>query len=723
MNQQSLFSKFIHRLVTAIEQILTLETSLIFETELFEDNWRQNNPNPSRRDIHNYRAEYGELVKPGTASEAFTKLFQFLAFIMIPFSLLGLMVYFWSPFFFFSRRKLVLVTLFFAVLIIIVSWFFKFLKLSILKWACTAKYSFNSLILLRFYQNYLNPWTALFLMWSILILLALCLFYYNSIINIYLHLESMDYLIFNKFVVEPSLNFKVLIIITYLSLELFSLLGILPLFKYRKLDVVLRRFNFYIIVFLVIGYWLSHQFEFSGNSTIFFVFANVHFFIMVSYLAIINYFSLAGLILAQGNRNAKIAHIEKKYDGSTATQKGIWVVNSNGTQIFITENFIQWFTGFTDAEGNFHLSLKYLDKIAQTYKSHQLTFQIALHIDDLQTLIFIQNQLGCGSIMKDSKNPKANFAISKLEDLKLVILPIFVRSQYFGLRSSKVHSFNLFNEVVSFVDRGQHLTAKGKLQMIAYKNQFAKLFDQPQSSLPGKLTPYWLLGFTEGDACFSTSGLSTARCKYENIIFESSLFEEIKLFLGVTTTIQYPSERDRNKNETKVVVLDITKIEYLYLVIIPLFANLKWQSKKQLDFADWSIIVKLLYFGYHLYPEGIELLKMLKSRMNNFRLSSNPKGFYVEIPQELIDSVFALPVFYEAYGVLRVKVNTDTVVTKIKVIEVYGPNSLLIDNFTKFADCAKFAATLKISKTDILNGLKFNFNKSHVKGYTFVFKI
>jgi len=114
---------------------------------------------------------------------------------------------------------------------------------------------------------------------------------------------------------------------------------------------------------------------------------------------------------------------------------------------------------------------------------------------------------------------------------------------------------------------------------------------------------------------------------------------------------------------------------------------------------------------------------MLKSRINNFRLSKNLKHFYIEIPQELIDSVYALPAFYEAYGILRVKVDTDTVVTKIKKIEVYGPDSLALETLTKFADLAKFAATLQISKKDILNGLKINFNKSHVKGYTFVFQI
>lgn len=128
MNQQSLFSKFIHRLITAIEQILALETSLISETELFEDNWRHNNPNPSRRDIHDYRAAYGELVKPGTASEAWTIPFQLIAWLSIPFSLTVLMVYFFSPF----LGKLIFITIFFIGLFTIVLWYCNFLRLGLL---------------------------------------------------------------------------------------------------------------------------------------------------------------------------------------------------------------------------------------------------------------------------------------------------------------------------------------------------------------------------------------------------------------------------------------------------------------------------------------------------------------------------------------------------------------------------------------------------------------
>lgn len=74
------------------------------------------------------------------------------------------------------------------------------------------------------------------------------------------------------------------------------------------------------------------------------------------------------------------------------------VVKSNNKSILLDKNFIQWFVGFVDAEGNFNISLKGLKD--NTYNSLNLTFQIGLHIDDLSILEYIKNKLNCGSISK-----------------------------------------------------------------------------------------------------------------------------------------------------------------------------------------------------------------------------------------------------------------------------------------------------------------------------------
>lgn len=52
-------------------------------------------------------------------------------------------------------------------------------------------------------------------------------------------------------------------------------------------------------------------------------------------------------------------------------------------------------------------------------------FLIGLHIDDLDTLIFIKNQLHCGNINIDKNKSKALLIVTKSDDILNNIIPIF----------------------------------------------------------------------------------------------------------------------------------------------------------------------------------------------------------------------------------------------------------------------------------------------------------
>src|SRR6266571_2496402 len=82
------------------------------------------------------------------------------------------------------------------------------------------------------------------------------------------------------------------------------------------------------------------------------------------------------------------------------------------------------------------------------------------------------------------------------------------------------------------------------------------------------LTINWLGGFTDGDSTFSI-------LKYK--------------------------PRINRPNSSATVSLDITNIQILKNKIVPIFSKpgiLK--SKKLKDFNDWSIILDIYYYGYHL---------------------------------------------------------------------------------------------------------------------------
>jgi cytochrome c oxidase subunit 3 len=289
----------------------------------------------------------------------------------------------------------------------------------------------------------------------------------------------------------------------------------------------------------------------------------------------------------------------------------------------LDSSFIQWFVGFTDAEGNFNITLRNLHN--NSYNSVMLTFQIGLHIDDLEVLKFIKSKLNCGHI--SISGSKCNFFINDQTSLIFVVLPIF---KYFPLNSSKYYQFLVFEKAVNLFINKFHLTPQGRLLMIQF--YYEMIHNNSLSHFPSRnnisITKYWLGGFTDGDGCFSTNK-HVPRLKYENHIKESSLFNHIQLFfsdlincpIGNFTTNIRPERLKSNPTR----VLEFNQIEFLYSIIVPFFQNNNLpllHTQKLKDFNYWSILVNLNYLGYHLLPEGIEVINLLKSRMNYFRLST-----------------------------------------------------------------------------------------------------
>ena len=69
----------------------------------------------------------------------------------------------------------------------------------------------------------------------------------------------------------------------------------------------------------------------------------------------------------------------------------------NANKLNANEEFLFWFSGFTDGEGNFSI---FLDKVYIRFR-----FKINLHIDDIEVLKTIQSKLNIGIIViEENKN-------------------------------------------------------------------------------------------------------------------------------------------------------------------------------------------------------------------------------------------------------------------------------------------------------------------------------
>lgn len=101
------------------------------------------------------------------------------------------------------------------------------------------------------------------------------------------------------------------------------------------------------------------------------------------------------------------------------------------------DEFLFWFSGFTDAEGNFLITL---DRNFVKFR-----FKISLHIDDIGVLNIIRSKLNIGRVTIETSRDRCSFIVEKYADIRNVICPIF---NCYPLHTSKRLDFEDFNKAV-----------------------------------------------------------------------------------------------------------------------------------------------------------------------------------------------------------------------------------------------------------------------------------
>jgi hypothetical protein len=123
-----------------------------------------------------------------------------------------------------------------------------------------------------------------------------------------------------------------------------------------------------------------------------------------------------------------------------------------------SNNFIEWFRGFSDAEGNFYINIR-----SDTRASFR--FEIHLHVDDTPLLHTIRKELGMGEVF--TSGDKFTFVVSRLDEVRKIIA-IFTK---YPLNSTKLLNCLAFSKAFElYTTRSKESTSKVIEEIINLKN-------------------------------------------------------------------------------------------------------------------------------------------------------------------------------------------------------------------------------------------------------------
>lgn len=291
-------------------------------------------------------------------------------------------------------------------------------------------------------------------------------------------------------------------------------------------------------------------------------------------------------------------------------------------------NFLQWFVGFTDAEGTFLINTK-------NNKEAHFIFKITLHIDDISVLYEIKNRLGIGLVSIEGKycSFRVNSFFVIIEDL----IPVFDK---YSLLTHKQLNYNDWKKAINL--KFNSLKTGKSIDPIVYQkilniknnmNNNRTNFDNYLINV-SMISKYWLLGFVEGDGTFHFSNNSAVfgiTEKDKKILEVISIFiENISINILPQGNLFIPDKPNciikDNKGSYQLVITDI---DVLFQYIYPFFKELPFLSRKGVDFKLWSLGLLLIYGGYHNIDQGNLLLKkiyinMKGSATNRYTSSPSP---------------------------------------------------------------------------------------------------
>ena len=290
----------------------------------------------------------------------------------------------------------------------------------------------------------------------------------------------------------------------------------------------------------------------------------------------------------------------------------------------VSEDFLFWFSGFTDAEGNFLITL---DRDFVKFR-----FKISLHVDDIETLNTIKSKLKIGRVTVESNRNRCAFIVEKHEDIKNIICPIF---NTFPLHTSKRLDFEDFYKAFLIKDSAKTLCNKDKERIVSLKNGMnlkRNIYTYQITDSQIIINPNWFIGFLEGEGTF---GIKTGSSVYFQVAQKNTSQESLNAITTFLTRLSSPLQvKEETSNtlqyskilplnvvcttnkKTDVISLVVSSVDSLFYYLLPFLDSSKMYTRKSIDFKLWRVALLLKIHGYYFLTEGKKLFLDISDVLN-----------------------------------------------------------------------------------------------------------
>lgn len=308
------------------------------------------------------------------------------------------------------------------------------------------------------------------------------------------------------------------------------------------------------------------------------------------------------------------------------------------SNLYATNNkLLPWqVTGFTDGEGGFYCSILQNPNNRLRVK---LEFKVVQKTHSMGILLNLQEFFSCGNVVIDNrKTDTKKYNVTALKDIVEKIVPHFNK---YPCLTSKFLNFQNWKEISKLMANNEHLSAEGLQKIIAISNNmntkrnFADKYNYLKSSLildgngyvNFKLPEHWLQTFIDGEGMFYNY---LGEDKTKNVVLNSSLEiaqgnHDVLVLLAIKQFFNdgyikpkydfYSVSECENSRAVNRFILRNT------IKIIEFVDKFPMLTRKNLDYIDWKTIVLLKQNAEHKTPEGLELIKQIKAKMNSNRES------------------------------------------------------------------------------------------------------